>query len=65
MQSIDWIASAQLAIFLALCLAGIVSGIHASVRIRHFERDRRRLEAESYMRRLYHHERDVFYDPFD
>ncbi|MDQ1093167.1 hypothetical protein QE400_002580 [Xanthomonas sacchari] len=65
MERIDWIATAQLAVFLALCLAGIVSGIRASVRIRLFELERRRLEAESYMQRVDQYQRDVFYDPFD
>ncbi|WP_152238718.1 hypothetical protein [Xanthomonas sp. LMG 12461] len=65
MQSIDWIATAQLSVVIALCAAGIVSGIRASLRLRRLEREWSAHRALEYVRRADRHQRNVFYDPFD
>ncbi|MCW0386839.1 hypothetical protein NB722_001378 [Xanthomonas sacchari] len=63
--NIDWWATAQLAAVIALSVAGLASGIRASLRLRQFERDHRARQSQAYMRQVYQHDRDTFYDSFD
>ncbi|XQA60998.1 hypothetical protein ACM9XD_16555 [Xanthomonas sacchari] len=65
MSNIDWWATAQLAAVIALSVAGLASGIRASLRVRQFERAHRARESVAYMRKVYQYERDTFCDSFD
>ncbi len=65
MDNIDWFRTMLLAEVIVFSILGLASGIRASLRIRQFERAHRAAESAAYMRQVYKHERNTFYDPFD